>query len=325
MENDRYIDLFEKYLRNEISESELQLLTQILRNDGQIQAILDNELINADHKIDKETSKSLFASIHASISSKRKSLFTYVAWRKTLRWAAVIILPIISALSVYFLMSPNHINSATLITVTAEKGEKATITLADGSRVWLNSESSLSYNETFSRKERNVHLTGEAYFEVAKDAQHPFTVKTKEMDIQALGTSFNVNAYENEQIYSSVLLEGKVKVTAYGQACILEENERAIYNKKDQTLTTDWVYASDFVEWKNGNLYFQNSTFEEIANTLSRVFNVDIRFASDELRFIHFSGTLGSNSIRNTLDILSLTSPMRYEMNGTTIELHYRN
>ncbi|SFL50172.1 FecR protein [Porphyromonadaceae bacterium KH3CP3RA] len=325
MEDNQYIDFFEKYLRNDISESELQLLAGILRNNRQIQVILDNELINADPEIDKETSKRLFASIHASISPKRNSLFTYAAWRKTLRWAAVILLPVISALSVYFLMTTNLEDNAALITVTADKGEKAAITLADGSRVWLNSESSLSYNETFNRRERNVYLTGEAYFEVVKDTQHPFTVKTREMDIQALGTSFNVSAYDDEQIFSSILLEGKVKVTAYGQECILEENERALYNKRNQTLTTDWVHASDFVEWKNGNLYFQNRSFEEIANTLSRVFNVDIRFVSDELRSIRFSGTLGSNSIRNTLDILSLTSPMHYEMNGTTIELYYRD
>ena len=325
MGDNQYIRLFEKYLRNEVSEPEQQLLAELLRNDRQIHSVLDNELENADPKMDEEISNRLYEHIRTAISPKKNFRLTPTAWKRTLRWVAVFILPVISAFSIYFLMTNSIENNAALITITADKGEKAEITLADGSRAWINSGSSLSYSETFNRKERNVYLTGEAYFEVAKDTKHPFTVKTKEMDIQALGTSFNVSAYDDEQFSSSVLLEGKVKVTAYGQECILEENERALYNKTNHTLSTDRVYASDFVEWKNGNLYFRNRSFEEIANTLSRVFNVDISFASDELRTIRFSGTLGSSSIRNTLDILSLTSPMRYEMNGTTIELYYRD
>ncbi len=325
MGDNQYIRLFEKYLRNEASEPEQQLLAGILRNDRQIQSVLDNELENADPGMDEETSNRLYGHIRTAISPEKKQLFTHPAWKRTLRRVAVFLLPVISAFSVYFLMTNNIEKNAALITITADNGEKAEITLADGSRVWINSGSSLTYSETFNRKGRNVYLTGEAYFEVAKDTRHPFTVKTKEMDIQALGTSFNVNAYDDEQFSSSVLLKGKVKVTAYGQECILEENERAIYDKTNRTLSTDIVYASDFIEWKNGNLYFRNRSFEEIANTLSRVFNVDICFVSDELRTIRFSGTLGSSSIRNTLDILSLTSPMRYEMNGTTIELYYRD
>lgn len=323
MEDNQYIRLFEKYLRKEISEPELQLLAGALRNNARIQSILDNELMNASPEMDEEMSKLLFASIHASISHKKRPFFPVMDWKKTLRWAAVIMLPFISAFSVYFLMT-NHIEEPALITITADKGEKASIVLADGSRAWLNSESTLSYNETFSRKNRNVYLSGEAFFEVSKDTKYPFTVKTKEMDIEALGTSFNVTAYDDSQLFSSVLLEGKVKVTAHGLEHVLEKNERAIYSKKDGTLTTDIVYASYFTEWKNGNLYFQNNSLEEIAITLSRVFNVDIRFASDELRALRFSGTLCSSSIINTLDLLTLTSPMCYKMNGTTIELYYK-
>lgn len=323
MRKNQHIELFERYLHNEASEAEEQLLAETLRHDRQIHSILEDGLRNADPGMDEETSNRMYERIRTSIPVKKKPLFAQPIWRRSLRWAAIFILPLISAFSVYFLMNGNIAGNGIPVTVTAGKGEKAEITLADGSRVWLNSGSSLTYNETFSRKERNVYLTGEAYFEVAKDKKHPFTVKTNEMDIQALGTAFNVSAYDTEQFFSSVLLEGKVKVSAYGQEYILEENERAIYDKTNHTLTTDKVYASDFVEWKNGNLYFQNRSFEEIANTLARVFNVEIGFVSEELRPIRFSGTLGGSSIRNTLDILSLTSPMRYEMNGTVIELYY--
>ena len=323
MRNKQHIDIFEKYLRNEASEAEQHLLAGILQDDQHIQSLLENGLKNASSDIDEEISSRMYERIRTSIPNKNKMIFSHPGWRKSLQRVAIFILPIISALTVYFLSNNDGTRSTIPVTVTAGNGEKAEITLADGSRVWLNSGSSLTYKGTFSRKERNIYLTGEAYFEVAKDKKHPFTVKTKEMDIQALGTAFNVSAYDSEQFFSSVLLEGKVKVSAHGQEYILEKDQRATYDKANRTLSTDKVYGSDFVEWKSGNLYFQNQSFEEIANTLARVFNVEIGFVAEELRPIRFSGTLGGSSIRNTLDILSLTSPMRYEMNGTIIELYY--
>ena len=144
------------------------------------------------------------------------------------------------------------------------------------------------------------------------------------MDIEALGTAFNVRAYPEEKNISTVLLEGKIKVNSQGQNRILTENQRAIIDKTVHTFSTDKVFAVDFVQWKDGNLYFENSSFDEIAHTLSRVFNVEIRFTSERLRSMRFSGTLGNSSIRNALDILSLTSSMQYEMNGTVIELYYK-
>lgn len=324
MKENKYIQLFEKYLNNESSEQESQLIGELFRNDGKIQSVFENKLRNADPVMDEEISNLLFQRIRSSISSKKPPLSSYSPRKKTLRWAAIFLLPVISVLSVYFIAIRNPEKNASPIIVTTDSGEKAKITLADGSGVWLNSGSSISYPVSFNRKERTVFLTGEAYFEVVNNTKHPFTVKTKEMDIQALGTAFDVCAYESESVFSSVLLEGKVKVTTHGKESILEKNERATYDKINRTLLIDKVYAPNHIEWKNGKLYFQNQSFDEIANTLSRVFKVDFSFISDELRPLRFSGTLSSSSIRTTLDILSLTSPMQYEMNGTSIELHYR-
>ena len=167
-----------------------------------------------------------------------------------------------------------------------------------------------------------VLMKGEAYFEVQKDARCPFIVHAGEMEIEALGTSFNVNAYPDINHVSSVLLEGSIRVNAEGEEHILSENEQIIFDRSSHTLSTGKVYAADFIQWKEGNLYFENRSFDEIALTLSRVFNVEIRFASEELRAVRFSGTLGGGSIRNALDILSLTSSMCYEMNGTTVVLY---
>jgi ferric-dicitrate binding protein FerR (iron transport regulator) len=324
MDNKNYIDLFEKYLRNEASEEETQLLLGLLRRDNNLDQYLERMLDQSHPEMDEKTEQRMHAQIRTTIQNGRKPAFTPASLRRAMQWAAIFILPIVSALLVYILTtSPLPDNN--LVTITAPNGEKAKVTLADGSRVWINSGSSLTYDHSFNRKQRMVSLDGEAYFEVAKDPQRPFIVHTREMEIQALGTTFNVSAYSNENYSSAVLVEGKIKVSRGGQAKILTENQRAIVDKNNHLLLTNKVFASDFIQWKDGNLYFENSSFDEIANTLSRVFNVEIRFASEKLRSIRFTGTLGNSSIRNALDILSLTSSMHYEMNGTVIELYYRD
>jgi ferric-dicitrate binding protein FerR (iron transport regulator) len=324
MENKNYIGLFEKYLRNEASEEETQLLLSMLRRDNDLDQFLERMLDQSHPELDEKTGQRMHEQIRSTISQRRKRSVRTVSLRRAMQWAAMIVLPLLSALLVYLITS-DQLPGDNRVTITAPNGEKAIVTLADGSRVWINSGSSLTYGNDFNRHQRKVSLEGEAYFEVAKDPQHPFIVHTREMDIQALGTAFNVSAYSDDNYSSTVLVEGKIKVNAGGQEEILTENERAIVDKANRSLSTDRVFASDFIQWKDGNLYFDNSTFDEIANTLSRVFNVEIRFASEKLRPIRFTGTLGNSSIRNALDILSLTSSMVYEMNGTVIELYYQN
>lgn len=324
MENKNYIILFEKYLRNEASEEEKQLLLSMLRRDKDLDQFLEKMLEKSRPELDEKTEQRMLVQIRSTISQGRKRSLRTASLRRAMQWAAMIVLPVLSALLVYLITS-DQLPGNNRVTITAPNGEKAIVTLADGSRVWINSGSSLTYGNDFNRHERKVSLDGEAYFEVAKDAQRPFIVHTREMNIQALGTVFNVSAYSDENYSSTVLVEGKIKVNAGGQVEILTENERAIVDKANHSLSTDRVYASDFTQWKDGNLYFDNSTFDEIANTLSRVFNVKIRFASEKLRPIRFTGTLGNSSIRNALDILSLTSSMHYEMNGTVIELYYQD
>lgn len=316
--------LFDKYLRDEASSEEIERLLALIRNDRSMQDIFEDQLRKSDPEIDVNVQQKIFSNIRQSISSKNEVPFIQKKWKKVLQWAAILILPIVSALSVYYFIQTQQGNNHPTI-VIAGYGEKAEVVLPDGSRVWINSGSKITYNDEFNRKQRPVYLEGEAYFEVTKDKERPFIVKTESMFVEALGTSFNIRSYSEDQQAFAVLIEGKIKVSASGQEQILSENQRAIFNKSTQTLTTDMVRSGDFVQWKSGNLYFDNQSFEDIARTLSRIFNVDIQFASDKLRSIRFSGTLGMSSIRNTLDILSLTSPMRYEMQGTTIKLYYRD
>lgn len=316
--------LFEKYLRNEASADEVAQLHAMMRHDAQVQFIFENELLHSDSSMDQNTRHKLFQNISRQVYTDKERGFLQKTWKKALYWAAIFILPVISAFSVYYYFTQKQQITNHPTEIIARNGEKAEVVLPDGSTVWINSGSKIRCDDAFNRKQRSVFLEGEACFEVAKDKDRPFVVKTKTMDIQALGTIFNVRSYDDDEQTFAVLLEGKIKVNASGQEQILTENQRATFNKNTHVLTTDNVRSVDFAQWRNGNLYFDNQTFEDIARTLSRIFNVDIRFASDTLRSMRFSGTLGMSGIQNALDILSLTSPMRYKMDGTTIELYRR-
>lgn len=318
-----YTDIFEKFLRNDILDEEIEELQSIMYVNKDIQRYFELRLAEVDDSIDPHTRQKVYRAIQRDIETTSRHTFSR---RKTLHlliWAAVFLFPLLSGLSVYYWMKHDAYPSTPTVFI-AQKGEKAEAVLPDGSKVWINSGSTLRYDDLFHRDNRVVFLDGEAYFEVKPDAKHPFIVKTQSMEVEALGTAFNVCSYATDRQVSAVLLEGKVKVVASGQEKILQVNQRILFDKETRRFITDWVQASHFIEWKEGNLYFHNQTYYDIAETLSRIYNVDIRLASDELRPMRFTGTLGSNGIKNALDILSLTSPMRYDVRDSVIMLYHK-
>ncbi|MDD3542344.1 MAG: FecR domain-containing protein [Petrimonas sp.] len=321
MTDKNYMVLFEKYLRGESTAEETEALIDLIGSEDKFKEMLEVELMNADPTIDETIKKRIFGKIR--LETTREKSYLSVNWRKAMQWAAIFLLPVLSAFTVYYFTQRPQRNLQPTV-ITAQKGEKAEVVLPDGSNVWINSGSTLTYDRHFNGKERSVYLQGEAYFEVTENKKRPFIVHTKHITVQALGTSFNVRSYETDSLASAVLLEGKVKVSASGHETILSVNERATFDKRKQTLLADRVEALNFIEWKNGNIYFSNQTYDEIARTLSRIYNVEIQFASEQLRPMRFSGTLGSSGIKNALDILSMTSPMYYEMKDTTIILHHK-
>ena len=321
MTDKNYMVLFEKYLRGESTVEETEALIDLIGSEDKFKEMLEVELMNADPTIDETIKKRIFGKIR--LETTREKSYLSVNWRKAMQWAAIFLLPVLSAFTVYYFTQRPQRNLQPTV-ITAQKGEKAEVVLPDGSNVWINSGSTLTYDRHFNGKERSVYLQGEAYFEVTENKKRPFIVHTKHITVQALGTSFNVRSYETDSLASAVLLEGKVKVSASGHETILSVNERATFDKRKQTLLADRVEALNFIEWKNGNIYFSNQTYDEIARALSRIYNVEIQFASEQLRPMRFSGTLGSSGIKNALDILSMTSPMYYEMKDTTIILHHK-
>lgn len=322
---DKYINLFEKYLRNEASSEDIDRLISVLKEDEAINEFFETELLSMSSDMPKEIQERLFADIIDKINIDRSRRRVNINYKPILKWVAVLVLPLLSALFVCVAMNRGNVIGDNQVTVSASNGEKAEVVLSDGSKVWINSGSQITYDNSYNKKQRKVVLDGEAFFEVAKNENCPFIVVANDLEVEAMGTAFNINAYSDDSHMSSVLLDGKIKVNVLDKNYILDANERVVLHKRANVVTRDTVNASDFTQWKNGRLYFRNNSFEEIANTLMRTFNVDIKFESEALRNIRFTGTLGNSSIRNALDILSLTSAMRYEMDGTTIALHLKS
>jgi transmembrane sensor len=169
-------------------------------------------------------------------------------------------------------------------TVSTARGNQYQLVLSDGTKVWLNSASSLRYPASFTGNSREVELDGEGYFEVAKNAAKPFHVKTRTQDIEVLGTHFNVNAYKDEETIKTTLLEGSVKVKLNGAvgSAILKPGEQAIANNDEGTsihITSD-VDLDQVMAWKNGWFEFENTDLKMIMRQISRWYDVDIEYGT---------------------------------------------
>lgn len=165
--------------------------------------------------------------------------------------------------------------------LSTPRGGKYQITLADGSKIWLNAGSTIKFPVDFTSDERAVELSGEAYFEVAHDAMRPFKVTSAGQVVQVLGTHFDINAYPDEAAVKTTLLQGSVKVyrknqTAITQQIIIKPNEQAVFKSDKLSKTT--VDADEFVAWKNGVILFKNADIHDVMSKIARWYNVEIEY-----------------------------------------------
>jgi ferric-dicitrate binding protein FerR (iron transport regulator) len=179
-------------------------------------------------------------------------------------------------------------------TMSTPKGRQFQVLLPDGTKVWLNAASSLRYPTAFTGKERRVEITGEAYFEVAKNAHLPFKVSINDHTaIEVLGTHFNVNAYDDESNINTTLLEGSVKVTSNKQVQMLTPGQQAQVNHESGSVKL--VTKADVDEamaWKNGNFSFNDASLPAVMRQLSRWYNIEIEYKGG-IPAGTFSGEIG--------------------------------
>lgn len=175
-------------------------------------------------------------------------------------------------------------------TLYVPRGGEYQLVLADGTKVWINAESRLRYPEVFGDT-REVFLTGEAYFEVSKDAERPFVVKMEKQTVEVLGTHFNVSAYPGDHVCTT-LAEGRVKVTNGTASVVLHPDEQAVQVDGQEKIEVKEIDASLVISWVKGEYVFKNTELKSIAAQLSRWYNVNIQFENSELEHRRFAGII---------------------------------
>ena len=213
------------------------------------------------------------------------------------------------------------------VTVVTQLGERSQVVLPDGTKVWLNSSSSVEYVAPFFSRQRRVKMEGEAYFEVEHDRRAPFVVSTNGLDIEVLGTRFNIRNDDNEHRVTTVLLEGAVKAYASGreQASVrLHPAQQLVFDTRTHAMRlTDCPSAERSINWIDGRFCFEHDTFGEIVAELKRYYNVDIRFMDNRLRDMRFSGNFRvEDGIYHIMSVLQLTYKFNYRIAGNDIELY---
>lgn len=162
------------------------------------------------------------------------------------------------------------------IEIKTPLGGQYQLTLADGSAVWLNAGSQLRYNTGFGKSNRDLHLVGEAYFDVAKNPDLPFMVNTQDQQIEVLGTAFNVSAYADEPMVKTTLQRGALTVTSEAQRLTLKPNQQSVWDKAAQKMAIRDVHASSIVAWKDGIFDFHGMSLEECMRIIARWYQLDV-------------------------------------------------
>jgi len=300
-------DLIAKYFSGTITQEEKDILfsEMMINEDLKIEfaSIQNIHALTTLFPSDTDQSDGLEKLLQFKESNKKKRLAPFI--KHTIGYAAAICIAVLSTWMVVNLGKEEEPRLITYEEITAPAGQRALIKLHDGTTVWLNARSKLRYPNHFN-KERRVELEGEAFFEVKENKELPFIVSTEKLDIEVLGTHFNVFAYKAQNEFSTSLLEGSVQIydpKDRSRVLLLEPNERAelIGNK----LTKKSFSSKDFLLWKDGIYAFDDISFSEIIKKLELYYDTQITVNNDLLSSYKFSGKFrqrdGVESVLRTL------------------------
>ena len=325
-------DLFIKYLQGNCTETEFEQLLSWIKeaslktsDRGMIQEVW-NEFEPEAGPVERMKYTRILDKIHHQININRNTNQFVIQKAATgnriltiiTRAAAILLLPVLSLL-LYTNLSyrDRYGDNLNDLEVEAPAGSKMNILLGDGTKVWLNHGSKLKYPYRFEGENRKVFLTGEAYFEVAHNAEIPFIVGTNRLDVWATGTAFNVSAYPEDDNIETTLVEGKVilyerdnnkeiKALVTGQ-CLKLISERNAY-------TLDTVNTEKYTAWKDGLLVFKNEGVEGVAKKLARWYNVEVEIANVKVNEFTFTATFMDETLPQVLELMTLATPVSYKL-----------
>ena len=356
---ERFWELLSKKLSSEANEAELGELQEILsgnpdlRNTAEALSLFENQSLPVERDIETELAFERHVTRLAESEGESSKLYPFffsnqeVQPRKSLnirRWSISVLAILVVASGLFILR--NNVASrgaaagkhAVQSQVTTKPGSKTHIQLPDGSTVWLNASSDLTYGENFGKELREVNLTGEAFFDVAKDPEHPFIIHTRVVDVKVLGTAFNIRSYPNDANTETSVIRGKVEVTVKNREntkYYLQPNEKVIVANNVAAMEiptasrqetkprlaiqplTRYHIDSSIIEtsWIENKLIFQeNETFLEVAPKMERWYGVHIHFADPQVAEYRMYGSFTNETIKQALDALKIGFNFNYKM-----------
>lgn len=344
-------ELFTRVLTGDASVEEKEYLLKWIEESEynkklffEMKDIWDVSHASTDGRFNSDTSWEMFKrqiDIHEAEGIKKKNRQIF---RSFLKIASIVIISI-SLSWLAFSLSYYRASLFAKNEIITPKGSKTQIMLPDGTKVWLNSGSNLTYYSDYNKQKREVVLSGEAFFEVIKNPDKPFVVKTGKINIKAYGTSFNVKSYPSDLFVETTLLNGKVtieQVATKKTLAILKPNQKSIFYKEnigpnlikilklnkqenskdsiieintDENILLTQTNTETVTAWKEQKLYFSSETFDEIATKLERWYGVNIHLQSDELLNERFTGKFTHNEpLVQVLEAIKITTPISYSI-----------
>lgn len=283
--------------------------------------------INVNKKLPEVNLKHLLFRLHYHInmtSAKASVPVTLKIYTWYAKIAAVLLIPLLIASMLFISSKYNHEESWSEL--RAPKGEKAQFILPDGSKGFLNSGSSLRYYENFNKK-RLVQLEGEGFFDVIKNEKKPFTILTSELTVTVLGTRFNICAYNEEKAIRTTLESGSIKIgmNKLNKYLILMPGEQNIYYRDTKTSIINKVNTDLYTSWKESKLRFDDASFIDIIKKMERWYDVKINL-DDEIKYTQrYTMTIKTESLKEMLDLLSVTAPINYKIKNDNVFITLKN
>lgn len=334
MERDKFIALLSKKLSADISEKELVLLNEAITNNNHY-ALLANELGTYLNKVEysnasAEQLEGIWEKIGTANNSDTADKFKYTQPKLSLlanplfRIAAIFVMALtVGFLSYRFFSGGDDINQLTAA------DQKVFKVLADGTNVWLNKKSTISYNDDFGKKKREIFLEGEAYFDVVKNADVPLIIHAGGIDIEVKGTAFNVNAYPKNNAVQVALVRGAIAVTDRQNSknsVLLKPNDKLFFSAKltqsenaFQIVKLNPTFLLKDASWVADTLTFNKEKLHDLALKLEKKYDVKVEIQSEKLKEKRFTGSFTNETLDQALQALKLSYPFTYTVNQRVV------
>lgn len=333
-------ELFEKLIKNQISREEFEKLLEgiddeniLARYELYLQKQFEKEV---DEHLSKESeeyaveerhlkvTKPFTPAYHKDFNKTRRSGFRFTAVAASL--TVFLIAALFALFQAGLLGGGNNMSEipgeSHLITKSTPTGRMFRMNLADGSFIHMNAVSRISYPRQFEEDKREIALTGEAYFDIERDEVRPFNIKVKDYQVQVLGTSFNIQAYEDEEDFSVTVESGKVKVVldATGSnSAILQKNQKLVFNPKTSEFKILEVESAEELNWRKGILHFDSTPMSKVEKMLERWYGIDLVITNKEIYNKTLTGLHHNESLESVLEALSFATETKYAVRGDSV------